>query len=404
MSAPTYSLGSTDGDARSRTATPRGTRTVPSVTSMRGISLSTRRRPDALLALAVSAVVLAGSALEGSVDGIGGALLLVLCCAPLALSRAHPATAAALVVAALVVTGLLAEPGHAMVIPLILALYLVGLAGPRRRTAALACMLIPVVITVVLVLSPEDGSPPAQVLEIMAWLTVGLVFGEAVRSQRAFVDAVAARARQAERVRIARDVHDVVAHTIAAVNTQASVGLFLSKQEPGRSVEALEVIKDVSGHALEDLRLTLGVLREEEEGVPLTPTPQLDQVAALVERARQAGVDVELRLAGPVDGVPLPLQVAGYRIAQEALTNAMRHASGAGVQVAISADEEALLVEVANDDRGSAATDARAGAGRGLLGMRERAIVVGGRLDAGASEDGGFRVRAMLPLRGPAVR
>jgi signal transduction histidine kinase len=201
-----------------------------------------------------------------------------------------------------------------------------------------------------------------------------------------------------ERVRIARDVHDLVAHSIATISTQASVGVHIGREEPIRAVEVLESIKRVSGQALHDLRDALGVLREPSEGVPMAPTPSLHDVPELVQRARDSGLAVTLRMEGAASELPTKLQLASYRIIQERLTNVMRHASGARATVRIAVGGDDVRLEVSDDGTGTPTTLSGSGSGSGLEGMRERATAMGGVLEARRQADGGFRVRAVLPL------
>ncbi len=197
---------------------------------------------------------------------------------------------------------------------------------------------------------------------------------------------------------MARDVHDLVAHSLATISTQASVGVHVGREEPVRAVEVLESIKEVSGQALHELRQALGVLRGPSEQEPMAPTPTLRDVPELVQRARDSGVAVTLLMEGAAGTLPVPLQLASYRIIQEGLTNVMRHAGGARATVGIAVRDGELRLEVSDDGTGAPTTLAGSGSGSGLEGMRERATAVGGALEARREADGGFRVRAVLPL------
>jgi signal transduction histidine kinase len=205
---------------------------------------------------------------------------------------------------------------------------------------------------------------------------------------------------QAERVRIARELHDVLAHSLSQINVQAGVGLHLMERQPEKAAEALASIKDTSKTALEEVRSVLGILRAEngaDPSAPLVPEPGLDRVSALTV----PGVRVELddRLDHPA--VPQPVQFAIYRIVQESLTNVGRHAAGASVvRVVLAHDDDGYRVAVRDDGRPAAmpSTAAESG-GRGVLGMRERAELLGGRLTAGPADGGGFEVVAELPSR-----
>jgi len=198
------------------------------------------------------------------------------------------------------------------------------------------------------------------------------------------------RAEQQERVRIARELHDVIGHALSQIHVQASVGLHLMDRDPEQARTALSVIKDSSRSALEEVRGVLGVIRDGD--APLAPQAELAQLPRLVEGARAPGLEVELddRLVGlPARAV----QFAAYRIAQEALTNIVRHAAAAHAAVRIERVDDRLVLTVEDDGRGAGGADA----GTGLLGMRERAALLGGSVELGEREGGGTRVVASLP-------
>jgi signal transduction histidine kinase len=210
---------------------------------------------------------------------------------------------------------------------------------------------------------------------------------------------------QAERVRIARELHDVLAHSLSQINVQAGVGLHLMDRQPEKAAEALRSIKDTSKTALEEVRSVLGVLRAEngaDPSAPLVPEPGLDRLAELTRSEFGSGIRVELDDGLDHAEVPQPVQFAIYRIVQESLTNVARHADGAGVaRVRLARDESGYRVSVRDDGRPGAVHPAIAGesGGRGVLGMRERAELLGGRLTAGPAPGGGFEVVAHLPSR-----
>ncbi|NUT48408.1 MAG: sensor histidine kinase [Saccharothrix sp.] len=195
------------------------------------------------------------------------------------------------------------------------------------------------------------------------------------------------RSRQVEeeRLRIAREVHDVVAHSLAMINVQAGVAAHVADRRPEEAVKALRAIKEASGRALDDLRATLGVLRT---GEGTTPAPSLDRLAELVGPVPIA------RVVGAPGTLPAPVDAAAYRVVQEALTNALRYAPDASeIVISFEHEEDALVLTVTDD---GTADEAPQGAGSGIRGMRERVEALGGTLDAGPSA-GGFTVRAVLP-------
>lgn len=370
-----------------------------------------------LLAVVVGVLIVIASVVEGS--RWPGVLVGAGLCVPLVWRRRWPLGTLAVVVAGIPLYLAIAEPSSAYLPPVSVALYSVAAWGSRRRTLAVAAALLPFAALMVIVFSPDgdERGAPAQLLEAMSQFALALAVGEAVRSQRAFVAATRDRAERGarehaletrqrldeERVRIAQDVHDVVAHSIATISTQASVGVHVGREEPAQAVEVLESIKAVSAQALHDLRDALGTLRDPSGVAPIAPTPTMHDVPALVERAREAGLAVELRMEGSLAQLSATLQVAIYRIVQEGLTNVMRHADGARVTVRIAVRGQEIEVDVSDDGRGAPTSSSGAGSGSGLVGMRERANAMGGELQTGRDADGGFRVRALLPVdREPA--
>jgi signal transduction histidine kinase len=210
---------------------------------------------------------------------------------------------------------------------------------------------------------------------------------------------VEARARvDAERLRIAREVHDTVAHAIAIINVQAGITAHVLDKRPEQAREALETIERTSSRALEEMRTVLGVLRA--DGDARAPQPGLDQVADLAAKARAAGLDIDLDSTGtPPVSLPGAVGRAAYRIVQESLTNVIRHAGPTRVHVSLAYDESMLVVRVIDSGGPAPAVrDDHEHSGYGIDGMRERCRLLGGDLDAGPLPDGGFQVAARLPL------
>jgi signal transduction histidine kinase len=235
---------------------------------------------------------------------------------------------------------------------------------------------------------------------------------EALRNRRSYIQLLlerlelaertreeeARRRAEQERLRIARDLHDVVAHTLTTINVQAGVAARLGDPDTSNARRALASIEAESHEALDELRAILGVLREADgTEVPLDPAPGLDGVSSLVDRFRQAGGDIELEVDGEEpERVPEAVQLAAFRIVQESLTNARRHAPGAAARVRLAYGDGRLSVGIENDSG-----QGRNGGGRpgvGIAGMRERATALGGKLEAGPCGDG-FKVTAELPYR-----
>jgi signal transduction histidine kinase len=207
-----------------------------------------------------------------------------------------------------------------------------------------------------------------------------------------------------ERTRIARELHDVVAHQVGLMTVQASAAKAVAAVDPEGALQAMGAVEEAGRQALDELRHLLGVLRPEADPGGLGPQPGLTDLPRLLDRVRSAGLDVELAMDRPVGGLPARVDLFAYRIVQEALTNVLKHAGpGARVQVWVgserSARGESLRIEVV--DGGPSSSPDVAGTpqrGHGIVGMRERALLLGGRLEAGPSDGGGFRVLALLPV------
>jgi signal transduction histidine kinase len=208
-------------------------------------------------------------------------------------------------------------------------------------------------------------------------------------------EADAREAVAAERARIARELHDVVAHSVSVMTVQVSGVRRLLKPEQERERAALETVERTGREALAEMRRLLGVLRETDGAAELAPQPGLDGLERLLDQVRASGLPVELSVEGERRPLPAGVDLSAYRIVQEALTNALKHAGKANAWVELRYDPDALQLEVANDGATALAGDGR---GHGLHGMRQRAEVCGGTLDAGPRPGGGFRVRASLPV------
>jgi signal transduction histidine kinase len=212
------------------------------------------------------------------------------------------------------------------------------------------------------------------------------------------------KARQAviqERLRIARELHDVLAHNISLINVQAGVALHLMDEQPGQSRSALIAIKQASNDALRELRSVLDILRQGAEA-PRSPTSGLESLDGLVANAQAAGQAVRTRVAGTPRPLPAGVDLAAFRIVQEALTNVTRHAGKATATVLVGYGDGELTVQVDDDGRGPSGSGALEpeGGGNGIRGMRERAAALDGELEVGPRPGGGFRVAARLPLNG----
>jgi len=258
-------------------------------------------------------------------------------------------------------------------------------------------------ITIALLIGQEPWTPWRVVVTTLGILIV-FGIGEGIRTQRERVAEFRRRAsqrrqtaEQAERVRIARELHDVIAHSLSQINVQAGVGLHLMDSQPEQARAALANIKETSKTSLDEVRSVLGMLRADDgdsDEPLLLPQPDLDRLRILATGTGALTVAIDDRLDH--SAIPQGVQSAVFRIVQESITNTVRHAEGATrVDVALELDGDAVRVEVQDDGVGSRESSAD---GKGLLGMRERAELLGGTLEAGPAEGGGFRVLARLPL------
>ncbi len=284
-----------------------------------------------------------------------------------------------------------------------------------RRTRSIA-----VIVTAVVMIGVAFAFTDGNVLDSLSTAVLVLLaaaIGEAIRYRRAYQEELEDRVRRAEqsreeeaerrvieeRLRIAHELHDVIAHHIALMNVQAGVASHLLREQPDEADRALALVREGGRTVLRELTVLLGVLRRSGDGtLPTAPTPSLQEIGALIESFTAAGLVVDWQ--PPASG-PLPdvIELTAYRILQESLTNVVKHAPGAVVQICFEQQRGSLTIEI-TDDGGHPGTPYRsaavaaAGAGHGLLGMRERVTAVGGDLTVGPQPHGGFRVRAVLPL------
>jgi signal transduction histidine kinase len=325
----------------------------------------------------------------------GGVALLV--------RRRYPVPVLAVALAA--AAGSAALGGDAQGAPvawLVLAAAFVNAVLYRERAAAIASLVAGYLIAVwpPWLIGTRGNTSAAAALGLLAGLITLLSAAELIRARRQRAVAVAKRLEEErlrrasdERLAIARDLHDVVAHNISVINVQANTALHLMDRQPERAREALTAIYEVSRQALGELRSVLGVLRADGADAPLVPSPGLERLAELAAHTRTAGITVQVVEQGEPRPVPAGVDAAAYRIVQEALTNAVRHSGGHAATVRVCYGPDALTIEV--DDDGHAVHPPRPG--NGVAGMTERARALGGTLDAGPRPGGGFRVLARLP-------
>ncbi len=341
-------------------------------------------------------------------------VLIVLMSAPLALRRIYPTTVFGLVLGAWVLDRALDYPESLATTGVVIVFYTIGTELPRRRSSyiggfsALFVMLWTTVGTIVL----ESVTAVSIATTTIATLTPLLVGREmrtrrerAEELQRRVEDAErerhesARRAVEEERRRIARELHDVVAHQMTVMTIQAEGARRIAKDADPRIQEALDTIKATGHSALAEMRRLVGLLREGNETAELAPLPHLSDLGTLVDQVRAAGVPVEMTIGGDARQLAEGIELSTYRIVQESLTNAVRH-GGPGVTAAVTVTygDDALDVLVVDDGRGAAAAPSNGG-GNGLVGMRERVVVLGGSFQAGAKPGGGYRVHASIPYQ-----
>lgn len=269
-------------------------------------------------------------------------------------------------------------------------------ASRSRRLALPATALVLVVQVVVAFVNPGTDPVNRAVLSVLAVVTAATV-GSSVRTRRRYAAALrshaAAEAVTAERLRIARELHDMVAHSIGIIAIQAGVGARVIDTQPAQARAALRTIEATSRDTLAGLRRTLGALRRPESASSLDPTPGLDDLDRLVAAGADAGIRVDLRRVGR-GSVPDDIGLAVFRIVQEAVTNVVRHAGTDTCRVVVEQRPDELGVEVTDDGRGGPV----GGEGHGIVGMRERVALLGGRFTAAPRPEGGFRVVVRLPL------
>ena len=336
-----------------------------------------------------------------------GPLAAIVGCLPLVLRRRLGFVAfAPLLTAGIVLILWQLEPGNTVVLIPMVALVELAARSDRRRNLWVGLAVAPCVLISVLPFADDAGELLSVVVRNLALCLLAIAVGDVVRSRREAIERlVAQRGEEAqrrlgeERLRLAREVHDVVAHAMVAINVQAGVAAHRIDRDPEQARSALRAIKDTSGEALADLRAALGVLRG-DGGAPVRPAAGLGDLDELATGLRAAGVPVELDV-DDVAGLPPAVHAAGYRIVQEALTNVLRHAGATRVRVSVAREPREVRLEVLDDGVGGSGAG---GSGNGVRGMRERAAALDGTLESGPAEGGGWRVLACLPAdaRAPA--
>jgi signal transduction histidine kinase len=341
-----------------------------------------------------------------------GYALVLLHTLPLAARRRFPLAVLATSVASGLAFAALGLLPIVLGLAILVAVYSVAAYGDRW--VALAGLAIAEAGLVAVQLTP--GRTGADTLVInMGVVAAAWLVGQFAHNYRAYAarleertaeleqarEALARRAVTEERLRLARELHDVVAHAMSVIAVQSGVGAHVATTQPKEARRSLAAIEATSRAALTELRRLLGVLRQEDEPQgDLTPVPGLADLEVLLGEVGKAGLAAKLRVEGTPSQLPAGVDLSAYRIVQEALTNVVKHAGPARAQVTIRYGDQDVTVEVIDDGRGAvtSVSDGRAGTGHGLIGMRERVAAFNGDLEVGPRSDGGFRVAARLPI------
>lgn len=382
-----------------------------------------RWRREGVVLASTFAVCLLGGAIH--VDDTWGApplvayLVAVASCAVLPLRHRRPVVAVVVTSvcgAGVAPLGMLLTP--LVVAPAVVAAYALGQRVERRTTVAVLHPSAVLMVLATLAAGDLSWQDVSRLGIVVAFPLVAALLGHAAQDRRAYLAAVEERAQRAEqdrenearrrveeeRVRIARELHDLVAHQITLANAQATVAAHVFDTQPARARRSLDDLVETTAQALDDLRATVGLLRQQGDATaPAEPAPGLDRLPTLLQSFHRAGLEVTVEHDGTPRPLPPGVDLTGYRIIQEALTNVAKHAGAGSARVSLSWERHRLGITVSDDGRpaGTSPTAPRV-PGHGIIGMRERAAAVGGQLSAGRLPGGGFQVATHLPL--PRVR
>jgi signal transduction histidine kinase len=361
--------------------------------------------------LATAFLLVASSRIQPTGDDrrldVAGYVLIAIAGASLAMCRRRPAVVVGIVTTVLGIYLLRHYVGGPVFVTGWIGLFFLSWRTTRR-----AAVIGAVALCSVLIVAGVVAGAHALLLHLVfvGWSAAAVFLGEAVRNRRNYLAELEERARYLEhtrdeetrrrvaedRLRVARDLHDSVAHAMATINVQAGAAAHVVDRRPTAAKEALTAIQRASADVLDELAAMLRLLRDDGEGAARAPTPGVEQITALVASMHAAGVAVTLERCGPLDSVPKAVGTAAYRIVQESLTNVIRHAAAAPAVVTVRFEECRLTVDVTDDGPGGAR---RSSIGMGIRGMRERAEATGGTLDAGPRAGRGFTVRAQWVVR-----
>jgi signal transduction histidine kinase len=372
------------------------------------------KKTDLLIAAALTAWMLGEVWAEHLTPYWVSIPLMIVAGGSLAWRRSYPIAVALILVGTAAVeaaAGMTLHTAVAPVVAFLIASWSIGAYEDRRR-AVLGLTLLVCGLWLAMAIDLARGTDRYEGTDfpwIGALLLVPGVLGMLVGTRTRSLRAAEARAAElelerreavsAERSRIARELHDVIAHSVAVMTVQAGAAEEMLKVDPARALEPVQAVQETGRRALAEMKRLVGMLREGDEEAGLEPQPGVGDLDRLLVHVREAGLPVELRVEGSPRPLPIGVDLSAYRLIQEALTNALKHAGAASALVVLDYRERALAIEVTDDGVGTADGN---GHGHGLLGMRERVAIFGGELEAGPS-DRGFAVRALLPLEVGAV-
>ena len=344
-----------------------------------------------------------------------GFLITGIACAALAWARSRPCgTAAVTIACAIALAGLGYTLSPLLLAPVMVALFFTALRTSPKTAYTYTVTAITILVCTAVIASPDREPLAMEIIGTAAWLLLPVPLGITGRLRTAYTEAAHARAEYAERtreeearhrvaaerMRIARELHDVIAHHLALANAQTGTMIYLMDTEPG---SARKMAGDLNGTivaALDELKSTVGLLRQADDPEsPLEPAPGMAQLPGLADSFGSAGLTVTITTDGEPQTLPPGTDLTAYRIIQEALTNVTKHAVTSHAHVRLAYVDDRLGITVTNDSSAPPPATAASGPGYGLIGMRERVLSVGGRLRAGHRLGGGFEVSTELPLR-----
>ena len=351
-----------------------------------------------------------GENLDEAVDGVAVALFGLASIGALAAMR-FPATGALATLAGTLAWYQIGYSSSLVNIPHLLAFFFLGLSGDRRRQLPVGLTAVALTLASMLVLGSETAS---TIIAALGWTIAAVLLGEAVFSRRALLSEYAARAVRAEsereaeaqrrvaqaRLEIARDLHDVLAHTVSFMTLQANVGADALERGTGGAQPALMAIRKAGSDAVREVESLITMLRG-ADNTPIAPVPGIARITDLLDTPRAAGIDVTANVNAAADQISDLTQLTAYRIVQESVSNAIRHSTAGHLRIDLRDEGSHLVVEIRNDgaDAGAAARPS----GLGIIGMRERAESIGGRFEAGPQPHGNWVVNARLPRRPAAT-